>query len=378
MSFAEVEDGILVASFTNEEDKERVLRNGPWLHLGSPILVAKWEAGKQQEDLFSEKIQLVVQVHDLPMEMRSEETGRRCAGVAGSVTEIIKPYQNSDHIVQRRRFYKFKVEVDLRKPLAPGCFLGKKEDNPAKARFRYEKLPNFCSQCGLFDHETSQCQNPARKSLIPYDRSIRADALFLDDIPAMSSTGNGSGSEGEESGGERRVSVETVGFPKEPRNPIEGEESAVHVPRTLEETTLMAQKGKEVRPVNLSKEEHIPAGLSNPILLGPGEAITAAGFLNGVKEAFGPEHILNPNTVLGRGKKAGSNRNILNRVSGPEMKRKRKQDDSERKLQKVAQKDLIEIEVKLLNGKDSRKDDTHADERMAEAETGSQSRQAQC
>lgn len=40
VSFSEVDDGILVASFTKEKDKERVLKNGSCMHLGSPVLVA--------------------------------------------------------------------------------------------------------------------------------------------------------------------------------------------------------------------------------------------------------------------------------------------------------------------------------------------------
>lgn len=160
VSFAEVEDDTLVASFANEEDKEWALNHGPWLHLGCPVLVARWEAGKKLEKLLKERMQLVVQIHDLPLQMRSEGTAKRCAVVAGTVLGYIKPYRSATQNVQRQKFYKFKVEVDLRRPLAPGCFLGNQKDNPPRAKFRYEKLPNLCLNCGLFDHDSfTLCQS---------------------------------------------------------------------------------------------------------------------------------------------------------------------------------------------------------------------------
>lgn len=94
VSFAEVEEDILEASFAVEEDKMRALNNGPWMHLGSPVLLAKWEADKLPEELLIEKIQLVVQIHDLSWEMRCEGTARRCAAMAGEVLECVKPNQN--------------------------------------------------------------------------------------------------------------------------------------------------------------------------------------------------------------------------------------------------------------------------------------------
>lgn len=132
----------------------------------------------------------MVQVHDLPL----EEASRRCAAVAGKVIEHIKPNSYTVSSVPRRKFHRFKIELDLRKPIEPGCFLGKMDSNPPKAKFRYEKLSNVCLNYGFFDHETSHCSNPSRKALINYDKSIRADYLtdneFKPSGEQVSSSGN--------------------------------------------------------------------------------------------------------------------------------------------------------------------------------------------
>lgn len=177
VKFVEIENNVLVASFSNEEDKVRVLNNGPWLHLGWAVLVTRWVAGKLPDEMFTNKIQIALQVHNLPLEMRTENSARKCAQTAGKVLGTIMPSNNghTDYQVQIRRFHRFRIEIDLNKALAPGCFLGKKELNPPKAIFRYEKLPNLCHNCGLFDHETSRCVNQPRNALITYDKTIRAE-----------------------------------------------------------------------------------------------------------------------------------------------------------------------------------------------------------
>lgn len=230
---SEVEDNVLMASFEKDEDKERIFKNGPWLHLGNLILVARWEAGKQLEEFFSKKIQLVVQIHDLPIEMRTKMTARRCAAVADTILESIKLNQYCAINLHRRRFFKFKVEVDLRNPLAPGYFSGKKED-PPRARFRYEKLPIFCFQCGLFDHGTSHCANPARNALIKYDKSIRANVFLGEEVSAAMGVGRISGSDG---GDVREQSVEVEGS-EVPNVQTETGKPADRLPKSQEEMAL--------------------------------------------------------------------------------------------------------------------------------------------
>lgn len=125
--------------------------------------------GKQIDEIFKDKIQLIV------------HTARRCASVAGRVVEAKPPIQKSDTRMQRRKFYRVKVELDLKKPIAPGCFLGKRGNNSPQIVFRYEKLPNICFRCGLFDHETSRCANKERDSRIKYENIIRAEFIPDDD-----------------------------------------------------------------------------------------------------------------------------------------------------------------------------------------------------
>lgn len=80
-----------MAKLSHKDDTEWVLTNGPWLYMGRwAVLVERWEAGKSLKEIFKETVQLIVHVHNFPLEMKTEGTSKKCAVVAGRVLESIK------------------------------------------------------------------------------------------------------------------------------------------------------------------------------------------------------------------------------------------------------------------------------------------------
>lgn len=393
VTFSEVEDDILLATFEKEEDKERVLSLGPWIHMGNLVLIARWEAGKQLEELFTDTIKMVIQIHDLPLEMRTEETARRCAEVAGVVLESIKPHHNLAYHIQKKRFFKFKVEVDLKKPLSPGCFLGKKEDKPTLARFRYEKLPNVCFQCGFFNHETTHCQNQQRKSSIPYTGFIRAEDLIGEETPVKEKSTAAEKSKIGDTGAPLVTEKEVLNCAKMKSQEIDeeartqgskGQRIEKLLPR-LEEGCMELMIGIECGNAFPNLEEggepsqpYGPTGLKHKAFNKGKEVMgvfTRKG-RNGGPGFGGPGGEATKTGIMGLGKNDPGN---VKGVGGRVMKRKSKNKIVyETKFLRAAQEELVGVKGTVGKGKESKAAHGYEIEWMAEAETGDQSRRAQC
>lgn len=116
LNFTEVEGNVLIAKFNNEADRDIALYKGPWRFMGSAIQVDKWIPCKQLSELFSGKLQIWVQIHNLPVEYRNKVFALRFAEKAGKV--IQSPYVNEGktlteegqiHRDEVRKYVKFKV-----------------------------------------------------------------------------------------------------------------------------------------------------------------------------------------------------------------------------------------------------------------------------
>lgn len=68
LKFTEVEGNILIAKFADESDLENVLAKRPWRFMGWVVEIERWKSGKQLSELFSNRIQLWIQIHNLPVE----------------------------------------------------------------------------------------------------------------------------------------------------------------------------------------------------------------------------------------------------------------------------------------------------------------------
>jgi len=50
------------------------------------------------------------------------------------------------------------VEVDLTKPLVPGCPVGLSEENEFFQEFAYEGISVYCYRCGVVGHRVEDCK----------------------------------------------------------------------------------------------------------------------------------------------------------------------------------------------------------------------------
>lgn len=126
VSFTEVEGNVLIARFNNEVDRNKALHQGPWRFMG--ISSREMGYGEILSELFSAKLQLWIQIHNLPVEYSAKMFAIRFTEKAGKVIETSEnnQTQSQKNEIPRdvvRKYIKFRVEIDLQKPIVPGWTL---------------------------------------------------------------------------------------------------------------------------------------------------------------------------------------------------------------------------------------------------------------
>ncbi|GKF10367.1 reverse transcriptase, partial [Tanacetum coccineum] len=56
-------------------------------------------------------------------------------------------------------FLRFRVEIDITKPLVPGLFITRLDGKEYLVSLKYERLSDFCYRCGCLGHGRDSCTN---------------------------------------------------------------------------------------------------------------------------------------------------------------------------------------------------------------------------
>lgn len=182
LSFTEVEGDVFLVKFRELVDMERVLTKGPWRFMGRAIQVEKWSPGKKVSELFTGKLQIWVQIHNLPVEYRDNRFATRFAAKAGKVIRPIDDKMELRFNDGVKKYVKYLVEIDLDRAIVPGWVLDQGNLTPLWIEFKYEKLPNLCFNCGKFTHETRQCptETASQLSKKKFGPWLRADHIAME------------------------------------------------------------------------------------------------------------------------------------------------------------------------------------------------------
>ncbi|CAA0814576.1 Unknown protein, partial [Striga hermonthica] len=134
--------------FQSDEDKIKVLRGKTWSFDGQYMLL--------NESLFKEeemKVELWVQVHNLPIHWISHEIGIKVGKLFGKVQNVIVLGVGG----LNGRVVKILAEINLLEPILRGTML-KLGEEEHWVDFRYENLQTFCFYCGMIGHSDKQCE----------------------------------------------------------------------------------------------------------------------------------------------------------------------------------------------------------------------------
>lgn len=101
-----------------------------------------------------------VQVHGLPIDKMTRAHGEVIGNRIGRLVEVEAP---STGLLLHCNFLRLQVEVDVLKPLLQGFILHRRDNtglvgDGIKVFYKYEKLTEFCYDCGRIGHDNASCK----------------------------------------------------------------------------------------------------------------------------------------------------------------------------------------------------------------------------
>ena len=94
-----------------------------------------------------------VQIYNLPMNSRMRETGWAIGSCLGSMLDV----DVTESKMQWGKCLRVRVRIDVTKRLVRGKRITTEGGEPKLVNFKYKRLPNFCSRCGLLNHSLKGC-----------------------------------------------------------------------------------------------------------------------------------------------------------------------------------------------------------------------------
>ncbi|KAI9084587.1 hypothetical protein K1719_033575 [Acacia pycnantha] len=144
--------------FKFEDDKEycRILRGRPWSVNGNLLNLLERSKYKSYVEFNFSRCPVWIQMHNVPLEAMCSENAIRIGGHVGEVMMVEDPLQNGRYL---RSFSRARVLIDLRNSLAEGFWLPKLDGSKSWITICYEKLQNFCYNCGKIGHANRDCKS---------------------------------------------------------------------------------------------------------------------------------------------------------------------------------------------------------------------------
>jgi len=149
-SLIDLSHGYFLVQFTNDEDKEKALTEGPWLIYDHYLIVREWTPGFHPAAQTIDKVIVWVRFSDLPIEYYDPAILTFIGNRIGKTIRIDRNTIRRD----RGKYARLCVEVDLSNPLLA---LFELEDRLYKVE--YEGLHMLCLTCGRYGHDMASCKD---------------------------------------------------------------------------------------------------------------------------------------------------------------------------------------------------------------------------
>lgn len=155
LDIIDLDDGFYIVRFFSKIQYLLALNNGPWMVQGHYIAVKKWRPhfSTKHEEIASTLAW--VRIPKLPVEYFDEHVLMKLGNLLGKAVRVDDTTMN----VERGKYARLCVEIDLKKPLMSGVLLnGKLFD------VEYEGLNSICFKCGRYGHSVMECESTGEQS----------------------------------------------------------------------------------------------------------------------------------------------------------------------------------------------------------------------
>ncbi|KAK3012835.1 hypothetical protein RJ639_008614 [Escallonia herrerae] len=173
------EDNVFSISFNHEWDRKRILDARPWSIMSSHLVLRDWPANLTLDELEFHHSPFWIRIYGLPPNQMTKSNAERIGARIGELKDIDF---TADGNFAWCKFLRIQVVLDIRQPIHTGFHRTKEASSTSWIHLRYERLPDFCFNCGRIGHVHKGCSQtplsfPETKTN-PYGPWLRAD--FLD------------------------------------------------------------------------------------------------------------------------------------------------------------------------------------------------------
>ncbi|CAH9115694.1 unnamed protein product [Cuscuta epithymum] len=151
--------GWVIFKFTNEEDRTKVLHNGPYNVFGKLLMLKELSDDFSFEDEEFLKVPIWVKFPKLPMKLWNDEAMSEVASMVGVPI-------TTDKITQERtnnEYARVLIEVDVSKPPPLSFPIRLPSKKVFKQCVLYETFPSYCFHCKEFGHHPFICKKLAKQ-----------------------------------------------------------------------------------------------------------------------------------------------------------------------------------------------------------------------
>lgn len=156
-----LDNNVVSCMFTYPADRDRILKLSSWAVKGFVFNLLPWHPHLNLAKINFALCPLWVQIHHLPLNKMNRLNAQRLG-------DFIGKFQGVDDEALAGRFRKFiriRVLVDTVECLKPGCMIDRDDGSQSWVSFKFERLPEFCYQCGKIDHSDRACPHPREEHL---------------------------------------------------------------------------------------------------------------------------------------------------------------------------------------------------------------------
>ncbi|XP_042973000.1 uncharacterized protein LOC122304802 [Carya illinoinensis] len=175
VKFRDLTLGMMLVEFDDPRDKIRVLHGGPWTFNKKLVLTMKFEGHLQVHEVSMTIADFCVRIHDLPLIACNEYVGKLIGDTLVKVIEVDVDYDD----LAWGEYMRVRLALDITKPLLRRKKISLGDHRKCWVRFTYERLSDFCYQCGRLGHSHRECDIWKSRSIdsegdcLPYGQWLR-------------------------------------------------------------------------------------------------------------------------------------------------------------------------------------------------------------